>query len=365
MIKTASGAGDYDPLDNGSFAYDGIEDETVGIKEYSITSYGIDFDVLGIVRRLNDNNIEIPEFQREYIWPRSRASLFIESLLLGLPVPGIFLYRDFDSEIMRVVDGHQRLRSLQDYYPSNSDNQRHEQLFKLQALDSKFNDKAYNDLADQDRRKLDNSIIHATIMSQISPTDGGSSQFSVFERLNTGGMLLRPQEIRSAIYQGEFNNLLGILNENISWRKLVGNKDKRKRDQELILRFLSLYFKSSYESPMKSFLNRYMSENRHLNIHNCESICSIFESVTKTILEKIGEDAFKPLRAVNAAVVDAVMIGVAHRLETGNIRDSLREKYDSLINNEIFVDSTTQGTSQSEKVRKRIELATEAFANAE
>ena len=111
MILEASDAANLDSLENGAADYEGVEDEYAGIPEYSINSYGIDFDVSGVVRRLNRKDIEIPEFQREYVWTKSRASLFIESLLLGLPVPGIFLYRVTSSEKLKVVDGHQRLLS--------------------------------------------------------------------------------------------------------------------------------------------------------------------------------------------------------------------------------------------------------------
>lgn len=367
MILEASDAANLDSLENGAADYEGVEDEYAGIPEYSIYSYGIDFDVSGVVRRLNTKDIEIPDFQRGYVWPKSRASLFIESLLLGLPVPGIFLYRETNSEKLTVVDGHQRLLSLQNFYPSPDGNQEEGQRLKLQSLESKFNGLTYNDLKDEDRRKLDNSIIHATVMNQNNPDDGGSSQYSVFERLNTGGMLLRPQEIRSAIYQGEFNNLLGELNKNNSWRKLVSNNpDKRKRDQELILRFLALYYRiDDYRLPMKTFLNNFMSENSHLEIHDADSIRSTFESAVETILEKIGGKAFKPRRAVNAAVLDAVMIGIARRLETGEISSCMQERHEKLLNDDSFVAAVSRGTSQGEKVRSRIELATNAFKDVE
>ena len=88
-------------------------DETVGIKEYSVSSYGVDYDIKGYVSRLKSGDIKIPEYQRNYVWDQKRASRFIESLLLELPVPGIYLYRDIDSEEQLVVDGNQRLQSLQ------------------------------------------------------------------------------------------------------------------------------------------------------------------------------------------------------------------------------------------------------------
>ena len=88
-------------------------EETADVKQYTISGYGADFDVEGLVRRLNRGDIEIPEFQRTFVWNQTRASRFVESLLMGLPVPGIFLYRDKGSQTLRVIDGQQRLLSLQ------------------------------------------------------------------------------------------------------------------------------------------------------------------------------------------------------------------------------------------------------------
>ena len=259
-----------------------------------------------------------------------------ESLLIGLPVPGIFLYKEDTSQIMKVIDGQQRLRSLI-FYSEGTFNEEVNQLFRLHDLKTRFADLSYEELPIEDRRKLDNSIIHATVIRQEKPDDKGSSQFFVFERLNTEAMALRPQEIRSAIYQGDLNDLLSELDNENPWRELLGRVTKRKRGEELILRFLSLYFKyDDYEPPMKSFLNDYMSENRDLRIQDTETVRDAFIPVVNTILDKIGADAFKPNRPVNAAVLDAVMIGVAKRLETGAINGCLRKEYDDLIKDERF-----------------------------
>ena len=243
---------------------DGTE-ETVGIREYAVTSYGIDYDVEGYVRRLQSGDIVIPEYQRKYIWDQRRASRFVESLLLDLPVPGIFLYRDRDSEVLSVVDGQQRLQTLRSFYEGKfADSGRD---FVLSGLETRFNGIAYNNLDIADRRRLDNSLIRATVIRQDKPDDEATSQYFVFERLNTGGVALSPQEIRAAIYGGEFNELLHELNNASAWRILYGKKqeDKRKRDEELILRFLALYFDDScYTRPMKGFLNKFMKDNRGL-----------------------------------------------------------------------------------------------------
>ena len=228
--------------------------EAIEMPEYSITSYGADFDVEGLVRRLNDNDIEIPEFQRRFVWTQERASRFIESLLVGLPVPGIFLYREVDSESLQVIDGQQRLRTLQAFFRGKAAfGSSTEKKFDIQGkgIESKFIGLTYDRLEEKYRRKLHNSIIHATVIRQTTPDDGDSSKYFVFERLNTEASQLSGQEIRAAIYQGQFNDLIRELNLIQSWRVLFGrtpNPDKRKRDEELILRFLrymSLVLKST------------------------------------------------------------------------------------------------------------------------
>lgn len=92
------------------------DESEIAIFKYSITSYGADYPVDGLVKRLRDGNIFIPSFQREYVWNLSDASGFIESLLLGLPVPGVFLAREDDTQKLLVIDGQQRLKSLEFFY---------------------------------------------------------------------------------------------------------------------------------------------------------------------------------------------------------------------------------------------------------
>ena len=339
-------------------------EETVAVKQYTISGYGADFDVEGLVRRLDRGDIEIPEFQRTYVWNPKRASRFVESLLMGLPVPGIFLYRDKGSQTLRVIDGQQRLISLKSYYSGKFPDSDRE--FSLTGLDSRFEGYAYTDLPAQDRRRLNDSIIHASIIQQEAPDDDGTSQFALFERLNTTSTPLSPQEIRAAIYSGSFNNFIIALNENPSWRALFGNKSTRKRDEELILRFLALYFCfNQYQPPMKSFLNQFMSENREMEQYDESTMREVFQDTASVILEKLGDKAFKPRGALNAAVQDSLMIAIARRLEKGVINADITEEYKSLMQDAEFRDLIYSQTSHLENVRRRIQLATEAFASVE
>ena len=337
-------------------------DETVGIKEYSVSSYGIDYDVRGYVTRLQDGDIVIPKYQRKYVWDQKRASRFIESLLLDLPVPGIFLYRDIDSEVLSVVDGQQRLQSLRFFYEGEfAESGR---AFKLRGIETRFVNLSYRELDIADRRRLDNSLIRATVIRQVKPDRETSSQYFVFERLNTGGVSLYPQEIRAAIYGGAFNELLHELNKLEGWRRLYGKRrgDKRRRDEELILRFLALYFRGAdYKNPMKGFLNRFMEDNKNLQIYSARQIQALFNKTVTCILNGLGVNAFKPTRSLNAALLDSLMVAIARRLEVDPLIADIVQQYESLRGNEEYTDLISRTTAAPERVRRRIELATEAF----
>jgi len=331
--------------------------------QYSITSYGADYPVDGLVKRLRNENIYVPPFQRKFVWPWKKASRFIESLLLGLPVPGIFLSRDEDTQKLVVIDGQQRLRTLQYFYDGIFHDTGRE--FALRELESEYENVTYNSLSEEDRRRLDDSIIHATIVRQDEPTNDSSSIFHIFERLNTGGSQLQPQEIRNALYNGKFNDLIIRLNSTPAWRSLFGKESTRFRDRELILRFIALYYnENEYKSPMKDFLNKFMGTNRHLTNISGEQIQEIFTNTTNTIHTYLGDDAFKPRRVLVAAIYDAVMVGIARRLQQGDINDNtrLKTKYSELLEDRDFNDFSTEHTTDEVNVIGRIRLATTAFS---
>ena len=337
------------------------EDEAIDVAEYKITSFGIDYDVDGIVRRLKKETIKRPEYQRAYVWPIRRASRFIESLLLNLPIPGIFLYREHGSHKQLVIDGHQRLESLRRFYAEKFDKRE----FALTGVRQKFDGLKYGDLTDEQRANLDDTIIHATIVKQDEPDDGGSSQLEIFQRLNANATPLSAQEIRAASFGGKFCDLLVELNDNEEWRELFGNKHRRRRDEELILRFFALYFCSDYQRPMKGFMNDFMKSNRGLKKYPREQLEPLFVKTISAVSDKIGCSAFKPTRSVNASLFDSLMVGIGRRLKTGPIESDIRKEYDNLLDDEKFKTAIGYRTSDVDRVKTRIRLATEAFADLE
>ncbi len=332
--------------------------------QYSIVSYGADYPVDGLVKRVRSGDIFIPPFQRSYVWSYTQASRFIESLLLGLPVPGIFLSREEAEKRMLVIDGHQRLKTLRFYYDGLFKNRR----FVLRNVQDHFEGLAYDDLPAQDKRRLDDSIVHATVVRQVEPSDDDSSIYHIFERINTGGAALRPQEIRACIYHGPFNDALGTLNQNSAWRGVYGTPSARMKDQELILRFFALYYwGADYKKPMKQFLNRYMAKNRNLTEQSEEELRRLFTGTVTAIESSLGKSAFRPERALNAAVYDAVMVGLAKRLKSGLVSSiaQVRERYESLLSDEEFMGACKTATTDELNVATRNAKATDVFKSVE
>jgi hypothetical protein len=338
-------------------------DEIIPFK-YSITSYGADYPVDGLVKRISIRDIIIPKFQRGYVWSLREASRFVESLLLGLPVPSIFLSKEPETQKLLVIDGQQRLLSLRYFYDGIWPSTRKE--FALKGVPSKFEGATYKSLPEDDRRRLDDSIVHAIVVKQDEPSGDSSSIYHIFERLNTSGVSLTSQEIRTAIHHGDFSDLLKDLNEEPAWRAVYGPINKLMRDQELILRFLALFYDAEkYSRPMKGFLNDFMGRNKDLKLISGEKLHSAFVPTIEVIHNGIGKRAFRLARVLNAAVFDAVMIGIARRLRRGPISDldTLKERYRNLLESSAFLAVAERATADEDSVSKRLALATAAFVD--
>jgi hypothetical protein len=343
---------------------------------YEITSYGADYPVDGLVKRLNQKDIIIPTFdptyvesdevrgfQRRFVWGRPQMDRFIESLLLGLPVPGVFLVRERTNKLL-VLDGHQRLKTLQAFYQGIHSGRE----YVLRYVQPPFQNLTYESLDDEDRRRLDDSIIHATILRQEHPAGSQDAVYSIFERLNTGGNPLQPQEIRVALYHGQFLQFISRLNDDVNWRVLYGPKSSRFKDHELILRVLAFYERADdYARPLKSFLNHYLADNRNRSDESSAAIGALFTEACEQISDGIGTKAFRPVGPLNAATLDSVMVGVMHRIKSGPITDQagLARAHLELLQTLEYRNAIQGSTSSEDSVRDRLQLATDAFRSVQ
>jgi uncharacterized protein DUF262 len=345
------------------------KDEAVAPVRYDVSSYGIDFDVEGLVKRLKRKDILIPEFQRSYVWPQADASRFVESLLLGLPVPGIFLANEEKTNKLLVIDGQQRLKTLQFFYDgffNPKPTEKKHRVFSLTNVQERFRGQTYQTLDEADRIKLDNAVLHATIIRQESPPGEDTSMYHIFDRLNTAGMRLTSQELRCSIYHGAFMDLIKELNEDSNWRAIYGKPSQRLKDQELILRFLALYYDGqNYQRPMADFLSRFVGKHADAGESFLKESRDLFNKTISAAWKALDRKAFRLGRALNAAVYDSVMVGIARRIVRGNLPDPKKvlKAYDSLLGDPTYIESVSRSTADEAFVAQRLNRATQAMAS--
>jgi uncharacterized protein with ParB-like and HNH nuclease domain len=293
--------------------------------------------------------ILIPEFQRQYVWKLEEASRFIESVLLGLPVPNVFLAKDKETFNFIIVDGLQRLMTLYYFrigsFPSGK-------RFALKGVDPHFNGLSYETLPMHDRRNFDDYTIHATIVSE---SDNSNRMFHIFERLNTSGTPLTSQEIRSALYHGPLNLLLKRLVNEEAWRALCDKSNLRMESEELILRFIALHYDlRHFRGSMKEFLNHFMYRNRSLDIISEADVSNTFIDTMEYLLSAIGSDAFKMGRVFNYSFFDAV--SYSGSMSKGIVPpDIFKSVLESALEDEAFVRLTRSATTSLSNVMGRIE----------
>jgi uncharacterized protein with ParB-like and HNH nuclease domain len=329
---------------------------------YDIHIWPTDYTLEVLHKLLIDNEIIIPKFQRGFVWNISQASRLIDSFMMGLPVPPIFLYVQQDERYL-IIDGRQRLQTISYYFKGifgEADGSSKLREFKLEGINKSapwFN-KKFSELDEADQRKLKNKVLRAIVVRQIHPSDENTSIYHIFERLNTGGVQLNDQEIRNCVYYGKLNDLLLELNKHQTWRKILGKSriDNRQNDVQLILRYMSLFHASSdYTKPMKEFLNKFMSKNRNPSPDFLVREKNRFTQTCDNLVKHLGERPFNPKGPLNPSVFDSIFIAFAKHYES--IPQNIRDRFTKLKADVNFQDYTSNATTDVEIVKKRLKLA--------
>lgn len=311
-----------------------------------------------------------PSYQRKYVWDCKKASQLIESILINIPIPIIYLAATKDDKI-NVIDGQQRLTSIFSFmdgtFPDGS-------VFKLRGMVARpeLKGKSYKDLDESDQNKIyDYSIRTITFSSDSDP----DLQYEIFARLNTGSVSLNEQELRNCIYRGPFNEFIKELASDPDYLKLLGltGPEKRMKDVELVLRFISFYTKSyiNYKSPIKLFLNETMRNNLNADDSFNRKIKFAFKRAVSNLTSLLGENCFRKFKidpstnegqwekTTNLALFDILMDSMA-RIEPNLLMrhlDAIREALiDLMVSNKEFGDSIMIKTSDYIVVKKRFEI---------
>lgn len=326
-----------------------------------------------------------PFYQRRLRWDAERQSKLIESFIMNIPVPPLFVY-EADLARYEVMDGQQRITAISDFYSNE---------LQLRGLRQwpELNGRTYSKLPTEIRKGIDRRSISYTVLLKESAETSEEQTLirqQVFERLNTGGVALSQQEIRNCLYQGSFNSLLFELAREPVFRKAWGLPPASQneadnpppallkstfyaamRDVEVVLRFFALRHSAQYQRGMQGFLDLYMVRSRSFNEEDLSVLRAEFIETISVADSIFGELLFRPwdttseswsLRGAQVAFADAVLVGLNRVLGE---RDKLIGRRDRVVAAtrrlfETHEDGTFTGRGNTKSdVNERIDLFTE------
>jgi hypothetical protein len=346
---------------------DDEEDFTFPPAERRIVTQPLDLSVQTLSEQWDNKILLLPEIQREYLWDNGKASRLIESLILNIPIPVLYFAETREARY-EIIDGHQRVRSIIRYINNE---------FALvgMAVLREYKGMRFHQLPEREQRFFKMRTLRIILISIESHPN---MKFEIYERLNTGAILLNAQELRNSVYRGSFNELLHELARHSTFRGAIGTKSPRSRmvDEELILRFFSLDTGLGvYRTPLKRFLNDFMDNVRNAPAENIEVMRIKFNQTITMVSTLLGHAAFritdpsgqKIEPAVNRALFDAQMLASAWI--TADVRDidkqAVRRELAGLFHDETFLDAIQRATGDRARTLKRVRETVLALKRAE
>jgi Protein of unknown function DUF262 len=351
-------------------------------RERTVRTQNIEYDISTLIKRIDDGVIKLdPDYQRNHRWSYEKSSKLIESLILNIPIPVIYISYDVDlddpteNERYSVIDGQQRLRAITGFLSDEYKIEGLETLNEINGLD-------YNNMPDFLKRRLAARTVRVL---QIDSTIDEQIKYDIFERLNIGSVKLEPQELRNATIRGIANETLKELSydENFSLLLQIDQKlrfenkrVKKMEDRELVLRFIafSMGIEDIDSRNLTSILNERMKDINNLSTEEIETIRFQFKEVMRIVKLEFGDTAYAKLKFTstgkqyasrfNVAVYDALSQAVLFYLKTGRTEYTLEQKkgYERLFLDREFNTSISEGTNLKSRIHFRIEAVKEALS---
>jgi hypothetical protein len=335
--------------------------------ERKIFTSSSDPTIKDLFDRFKDGELSLqPDFQRQFVWDTTRSSRLVESVLLSVPLPIIYLAEEADGN-ESVIDGQQRLTSFFDFLDGR---------LKLKGLRvrEELNGLKFADLSKEAQSIIKKTPLRAITIKRESDKD---LKFEIFERLNSGSVALNDQELRNCIYRGPYIRLLKELSEDPDFCTLLNlsGPDKRMRDVEMVLRFAAFYHATylKFSPPMKSFMNSDMEEHQHLTTIAQDKLRLAFKKSCQLVFSLFGEHAFKRFyrgnaedangrweqKKINSSLYDVLMFGFTayEKPQIYAKLDGIREAFvDLMANNDTFIAAIELSTSSKQAVETRFDL---------
>ncbi|WP_254459403.1 DUF262 domain-containing protein [Xanthomonas sacchari] len=327
----------------------------------SFDSY--DMTVKQIFDMFLDGSIFVPpEYQRQFVWDEVRESNLIESIFLGIPVPSLFMATNPDST-WEIVDGVQRLSTIAHFMGKDEVAARvgRQDVLKISGLEkiSELDGLIYENLSKSMQLLFQTRPIRVTVLNDKSDL---SVRFDLFERLNTGGVLLTNQEIRNCIFRGQFNIDLKSLSKTSDFLKVVKLKDSDQYNgtaEEYVLRFFAyLDDRDLFEHSVKDFLNSYMKKNSEKKITGAKK--KLFRDTMAYLAAAFPTGIKRGQSSTTSAVLyEALAIGVAVAIQQGKtIRVS---RLRPLVSDSKLKKFSTGATNSRKMLNSRIDYVADAM----
>lgn len=324
---------------------------------YDTKEYTIEIVVQKYLNDLdkNENEFFVPEYQREFVWDEVRQSRFIESLMIGLPIPYIFL-AETDKGRYEIVDGSQRIRTLAAFL---NDELKIKGLEKIEDL----NNLVFSNLDISRQRKFKNISLKMIVLSERTTDE---TKNDIFERINRGSDLLKDMEYRKGIYTGEFNEFLYKLSKDELYVKLTPIAkwlEKRQEREELLLRFFAFsewYPSFSDSKGISKQLDDYMKEKNVIFNKDIEKEMTKKFNITMKFVDKYYPYGFaknERARQVARPYFEALSVGAYLALKDNPRLTISKENIISILTNGEFLTSVSgrYQTHKAKTIRERID----------
>lgn len=349
-----------------------IQSEQVGFDEsppQDLVAFNELRSCADLFRMYSEKQLQLdPDFQRNEVWNPSSQTRFVDSLFKQLPIPSLCISYDFTSSERQVVDGRQRIASIVKFLDKKS-----WKLSKLDDIDQTISNKTNNLIKTQHPTiytRIQNTTIPVTVLRcDLNKESHREYMFTIFHRLNAGGMKLNNQEIRNCIYSGSLNNFLKEA-ANCSSVKTIFERGRGSSNrffiEELILRILSFrQSHSNYNGALAKHLNRFMAENRNLEQHTLSKVSKPFMSSVELIHSCLDEKEVKTLSQLSKATLEALFVGVMRNLpqvSSMSVED-FRQRLTRLLSDPRFsTEALTGGLAARDKVIERLDVAVKIFS---
>ncbi len=337
-------------------------------KERKLVSFdSYDLSVRQLMEMFQNHELYVPpEYQRQFVWGANRESELIESVLLGIPVPNLFMATNKDAT-WEVVDGVQRLSSIAhfigtDVLLKNVKKETPLKIFGLEKL-SGMNGMTFNDLPKTMQLQFMTRPLRLTVLNDKSDLD---VRFDLFERLNTGGISLTNQEIRNCVFRGPFNDDLRELANDNNFKKSIHLKPKDKNNgmsEELILRFFAfLENYNTFDHSVEGFLNEFMKSKSKDSLS--ASSKKLFKTTFTLLNENLSNGVMRGDRAITPInLFEAISVGLALAImkNKGKLAPAKLKKLPKLLNDESLRKWTTGATNSKKSVTGRINHVRDAL----